>query len=268
MSFFVNCLKGIALGAGAILPGISSGVLCVIFGFYEKLINSILAIFKDFKNSFKFLLPIFIGGFIGVLLFGNALKYLFFTYPSETNFAFMGLILGSVPILFKNSCKKNTFKLHYLIYTLASFLLTLLLINFENGFDFQGTIANTFSFSYLILCGFIMSTGIVVPGVSSTVILMCLGVYSNYLSAVACLNLEILIPMGIGLILGGVIWMVLIKWLFSKYYTQTFFTIIGFVISSTLILYPGFSISLSGIISIVLFIICFGISFNLEKISK
>lgn len=180
----------------------------------------------------------------------------------------MGLILGSVPILFKDSCKNNTFKLHYLIYTIASFLLTLFLINLEKGFQFQDTITNTFSFSYLILCGFIMSTGIVVPGVSSTVILMCLGVYSNYLNAVACLNFEILIPMGIGLVLGGLIWIIIIKWLLSKYYTQTFFTIIGFVISSTLILYPGFSFELSSIISIVLFIVCFGVSFNLEKISK
>lgn len=204
----------------------------------------------------------------GILLFGNALKYLFSTYPSQTNFAFMGLILGSVPILFKNSCKNNSFKLHYLIYTIASFLITLLLINLEKGFEFQNTITNTFSFSYLILCGFIMSTGIVVPGVSSTVILMCLGVYSNYLNAVACLNFEVLIPMGIGLVLGGLIWIMIIKWLLSKYYTQTFFTIIGFVISSTLILYPGFSFELSSIISIVLFIVCFGISFNLEKISK
>lgn len=180
----------------------------------------------------------------------------------------MGLIFGSIPILFKNSCKNSSFKLHYLIYTIASFLITLLLINLENGFEFQNTITDTVSFPYLILCGFIMSTGIVVPGVSSTVILMCLGVYSNYLNAVACLNLEVLFPMGIGLVLGGLLWIMIIKWLLSKYYTQTFFTIIGFVISSTLILYPGFSFELSSIISIVLFIVCFVISFNLEKISK
>ena len=58
MKFFFDVCRGILIGAGAILPGISSGVLCVVFGFYEKLINSILGIFKDFKNSFKFLLPI------------------------------------------------------------------------------------------------------------------------------------------------------------------------------------------------------------------
>ena len=72
-SFFIDSLKGIALGAGAILPGISSGVLCVIFGIYEKLLYSILYFFKDIKKNFRFLLPIFIGIFVGVLIFSNFL---------------------------------------------------------------------------------------------------------------------------------------------------------------------------------------------------
>jgi len=61
MDFINRFLKGTAIGAGAILPGISSGVLCVIFGIYQKLVDSVLGIFKDFKNNFIFLLPIGIG---------------------------------------------------------------------------------------------------------------------------------------------------------------------------------------------------------------
>ena len=88
VNFCTNILKGIFLGAGAILPGISSGVLCVIFGIYEKLVNSVLGIFKDFKTNFKFLLPLCIGGFVGVLLFGNSLNFLFAKFPMQSNFAF------------------------------------------------------------------------------------------------------------------------------------------------------------------------------------
>ena len=101
LKFLFDYLKGIAIGAGAILPGISSGVLCVIFGIYEKLIDSVLNIFKDFKTNFKFLLPIGLGGVTGILLFGKILKYLFYTYPMQTKFAFIGLIIGCIPILFK-----------------------------------------------------------------------------------------------------------------------------------------------------------------------
>ena len=71
-------MKGIILGAGAILPGISSGVLCVILGIYEKLITSVLGLIKDFKTNFKFLLPFFIGGLIGILIFGKFLNFVRF----------------------------------------------------------------------------------------------------------------------------------------------------------------------------------------------
>lgn len=106
VQFCKNIVKGVFLGAGAILPGISSGVLCVIFGIYENLVNSILGIFKDFKTNFKFLLPICIGGFIGIIFFGKSLKFLFLRYPMQANFAFMGLILGTSPFLVKNSNKR------------------------------------------------------------------------------------------------------------------------------------------------------------------
>ncbi len=93
MNFIFDILKGIALGAGCILPGISSGVLCVVFGIYEKLVDSILNIFKDFRKNFLFLLPIFIGVAIGVLLFGNILKYLFSSFENTMKYVFAGLIL-------------------------------------------------------------------------------------------------------------------------------------------------------------------------------
>ena len=101
MGTLYRFIIGIFIGAGAILPGISSGVLCVIFGIYDKLINCVLGFFKDIKENSKFLLPIIIGVAIGVIVFGNLLKTLFNLYPTQTKFAFIGLILGCVPNLFK-----------------------------------------------------------------------------------------------------------------------------------------------------------------------
>ena len=82
MNFILDCIKGFFIGAGAILPGISSGVLCVIFGIYETLIDSVLNFFKSPKKYFKFLLPLILGEIIGVILFGNLLKTLFALYPT------------------------------------------------------------------------------------------------------------------------------------------------------------------------------------------
>lgn len=240
MDFILSFFKGIALGTGAILPGISSGVLCVIFGIYEKLIDSILGFFKDIKNNFKFLFPILIGVTFGVIIFGNILKYLFTAFPFQTNFAFIGLILGCIPSLLKSVNEKSHFRLHYLLYTLITFSLTLVLLLIENQFV-PTNISSTISPIYLIFSGFIMSIGIVVPGVSSTVLLMILGTYNLYLEAVSNVNLLILIPMGIGLIIGALIFLRLIKYCLEHFFAQTYYSILGFVLSSVLILYPRYT---------------------------
>ncbi len=146
---------------GAILPGISSGVLCVIFGIYEKLLDSILNFFKDIKNNTKFLLPIFIGVAIGIIIFGNVLRFLFNNYTTETLFCFIGIIIGGIPTLIKTANEKSRFKLHYIVYTIIALLLTLLLLYIENNIN--PTLLNSISFLYLVLAGFIMSIGVVVP---------------------------------------------------------------------------------------------------------
>ena len=164
---------GILLGAGAILPGISSGVLCVIFGIYDKLINSIFGLLKNFKQNFLYLLPIALGGFIGIFAVGNILKTLFNNYPVQTSYLFIGLILGSVPILVKKVNSEHTFKLRYLLFGFISFIVGYLLVILENKLNLDNNITN-FSFYYLVFSGFLMSIGIVVPGVSNTLILMCM----------------------------------------------------------------------------------------------
>lgn len=94
-------------------------------------------------------------------------------------------------------------------------------------------------------------------GVSSTIILMLLGVYSTYLSAISVVNMNVLFPMMIGAGIGSIIFMKIIQKLLNKYYSQTLFGIIGFSLGSVLILYPGYSLSLESFISIILLILGF-----------
>lgn len=166
-SFFIDSLKGIALGAGAILPGISSGVLCVIFGIYEKLLDSILYFFKDIKKNFRFLLPIFIGIFVGVLIFSNFLQYFLITFPIQTNSIFMGLILGTIPSLLntlKEEKDKNITNFKYFLAFFICFSIGVGSVLLENSISTTNieSIENV-TFLYLMLSGFLMSVGIVVP---------------------------------------------------------------------------------------------------------
>lgn len=183
MHFVSNIFKGVALGAGAILPGISSGVLCVIFGIYEKLLDSILYFFKDIKKNFRFLFPIFIGVFIGVLIFSNFLQYFLITFPIQTNSIFIGLILGTIPSLLetlkkeettsklinkkydkKISYSTNITNFKYFLSFLICFSIGVGSVLLENSLLTTNirSIENV-SFLYLMLSGFIMSVGIVVP---------------------------------------------------------------------------------------------------------
>ena len=127
--------------------------------------------------------------------------------------------------------------LQNVIYLLIALGIGIITVVLENGMHIVSHVDDT-SIMYLIMCGAIMSFGIVVPGVSSTIILMLLGVYSVYLQSVANLYLPVLIPLGIGLILGSIIVMKLTKKLLETYYAQTFYSIIGFTIGSIFVLLP------------------------------
>jgi len=249
---------------GAILPGISSGVLCVVFNIYDKLVASILNLFKDFKKNFLFLLPFGLGGIIGALLVSRLLKFLFNFYPMQTQFCFIGLIIGSIPILIKRANEKSGFRLHYLIPLIATFLIGLLSIKLETFLPYliNSNITEN-HFFYFIFSGFLMSIGIVIPGVSSSVILMTLGVYDIYISSVATINLKVLFPLLIGIIIGSFIFLKIIDYLLKKHYSSTFYGIIGFVLGSVLVLYPGISLDFTGLISIFLCILGFFISTKL-----
>ena len=247
MSFISNFIKGIIIGAGAILPGISSGVLCVVFGIYEKLLNSILEFFKNIRKNLKFLLPIFLGSIIGVLLFSKILNFLLYAFPIQTKSTFVGLILSSIPRLLKDINKKQKFKLRYILYFIFALFLGILTVFIEKNLKISSN--PSFNYFYLILCGFLMSIGIIVPGISSTIILMLLGIYSTYLTSISELYLPILLPMGIGLLLGSFIFMKLTKICLDKFYAQTFYTIIGFTLGSVLIIWPDFTLDFNGLLS-------------------
>ena len=236
MNFIKSFFQGILIGAGAILPGISSGVLCVIFGIYENLLNCALNFFKNIKENFKYLFPIGSGAFIGIVLFGNILKFLFLAYPIQIKFIFIGLILGSIPALIKECSKKAKFELNYLIFLFASLAIGIFLVIIEKRITRFNLIE--YNFLFLIISGFIMSSGIIIPGVSNTLILMLLGIYENYLDAVSTLYIPFLFPLGIGIIIGSIFFMKLTRFLLNRFYPQTFYTIIGFTLGSIFILFP------------------------------
>ena len=258
MSLLKNFIKGIFIGIGAILPGISSGVICIVLGLYEKLLESILNFFKDIKTNFKFLLPIGFGGICGAVLFSNILVYFFNTVPTPTKSLFIGLLLGSIFLLYKTESKTSVEfsnkKISSYISFFVCFIIGISLIYIENHFVVSNEyVQNNFE-----------SMGIVIPGVSSTVILMILGVYDTYLSAVSIVNMNVVFPMIIGVIIGSFIFLKIIKLLLEKFHIQTMFAIIGFSLGSIFILYPTYHFDLISIFSILILVLGFFIGKSIK----
>ena len=256
-------LIGILIGVAAILPGLSGGVFLVILGLYEQITYSILHFFKNVKKNLSFLVPIFLGILLGIFLFSYVLRFAFEKFSIPTSFMFIGLLLGSLPLVYKQSGIKNPSITHILCFLLA-FSVSIYLVAFEK-FGGMSNIKEV-SFQFLILAGVLMSAGIVIPGVSKSVILMMLKIYPTYLLAISTLNLKILLPIAIGLAIGSILFLSLINFLFKYLKSYTYFAIMGFILGSSFVLYPGFTLNFEHIWGCVLclfsYIIVFLSPFN------
>ena len=239
LNFIKELFKGIIIGIANIIPGVSGGTLAVSMGIYDKIISAVTHLFKKPKESIRTLIPYGIGAVAGIIGLSFIIEWLFLNYPLPTNLFFIGLILGTTPSLFKTACSKEKFKIKYLAFTIICFLIGISLVFLEKNLT-QSNFSNSYNFLYLVLCGFLMSAGVVIPGVSSTLILMLLGVYNAYLASISSLFIPFLLPLCIGLFAGSIFFMKLTQTLLNKFYEPTFFSIIGFTLGSILVLYPRF----------------------------
>lgn len=223
----INFLKGIVVGIGGIAPGLSGSVLLVIFGLYQKTINAIGTLFKKFKENILFLIPLFLGIGIGIILFSKVVDFLLNNFEMQTRFAFLGLVLGTVP-LFYREVKKEGFKNKYYIIIAISAIIGFALFFFNKNIFPEVTDPNMIQSIFL---GVAVAGSSIVPGVDSAVILSSLGLYELYVSSIADFNLSILIPAGFGLAFGVLVISFIMNILIKKYYTMTFSIIFGLFIS-------------------------------------
>lgn len=275
MKHLINFLKGILVGIANIIPGVSGGTMAVSVGIYDKLISSIGNFFKNFKKTFKenmiFLIPIGLGAVIGVVGFSKLLKYLLANFEMQTCFTFIGLILGSLPFVFKKANIKG-FKKSYLIPFLITFAFGSALAILE-ALNITGNEITAFSVDLktmilLAVYGFIAAVSMVVPGISGSFILLLLGAYEAILGAIADLNIIILIPFAVGVVLGVLVSTKILAYLLTHFYGYTYYAILGFILGSIPAIFPGFACNISGVISIVLLVIGFFATYYISKVSK
>lgn len=252
MEFYKSVIKGLLIGAGAIAPGVSGGALAVIMGVYEKMTYALSDLFKNFKKNFIYLFPLGVGGVLGIVLFSKVMEYLFAHFNVEIRYAFIGLIIGTFPSLLRTANKKG-FRKSYLVLLAIAFGVTVFLSYLEGRTESAFMIGGN-SFFHFIFYGAVIGLGSIVPGISSSVMLIYLGAYEELLSAISSINVKLLIPTGIGFILSFLIIAKILSYLFDKAYGLTYYLILGFVIGSILPIFPGFSFEMPYLLGIVLMV--------------
>ncbi len=252
MTFFMDIIKGILIGIANIIPGVSGGTMAVSLGIYDKLISSISNLLKDWKKSLVTLLPIILGCGIGIVGFTYAIEYLLSHHTFVTCMAFVGLILGGIPILLislKKELAKTSSKIG--ISGILAFVFLFAVAVFLPMMNAEDEVLKTFHatpgvMAALFFVGIIASATMVIPGVSGSLVVMILGYYygiintiKSFLDALKAFDMPglihgfaLLMPFGIGVLLGIFLIAKLITFLFEKFGIQTYCAILGLIIAS------------------------------------
>ncbi len=252
MTFFMDIIKGILIGIANIIPGVSGGTMAVSLGIYDKLISSISNLLKDWKKSLVTLLPIILGCGIGIVGFTYAIEYLLSHHTFVTCMAFVGLILGGIPILLislKKELAKTSSKIG--ISGILAFVFLFAVAVFLPMMNAEDEVLKTFHatpgvMAALFFVGIIASATMVIPGVSGSLVMMILGYYygiintiKSFLDALKAFDIPglihsfaLLMPFGIGVLLGIFLIAKLITFLFEKFGIQTYCAILGLIIAS------------------------------------
>lgn len=269
-------IKGFFIGLANIIPGVSGGTLAITLGIYEKLISCISHFFKNLKENIKFLLPIGIGAIISILVGSKVISYVLDKYTLATILFFIGLIIGGIPLLNRKIKSKYHNISNIIIFILTfSFVIVLSLLKGENIVSFETL--DISKYISLFLVGVVAAATMIIPGVSGSFVLMLLGFYKPIIDCISSLtkfdnighNILILIPFGIGVIIGFAVISKLLEYLFKKYEAKTYFGVLGFVFASIITIFTGsegliFSIP-QLLIGILLFVIGLFVAYKLGE---
>ncbi len=280
MKFVFDILKGAVMGIANVIPGVSGGTMAVSMGIYDRLIHALTHIFTEFKKSVKSIFPIAIGMVLGILGLSRIIEWMYAVVPIQTNFLFIGLIVGGLPMIFREVKGVKPGAAH-ILGCIAFFALVIVMavLTGVEGAAASGAF-NLVNVVKLLLIGCVASATMVIPGVSGSMMLMLLGYYNLIIGSVndlvdglkamdmnaimgAC---GVLVPFGIGIVVGIFAIAKLIEILFAKFAGVVYYCIIGLITASPIAIiiimmkqenFPGWSVTpiLTGLVALAVGIV-------------
>lgn len=236
-------IKGFILGVANVIPGVSGGTLAVSLGLYERVLECVTTLFKKFKENLTFIMPIALGIGVAILSTSKLVTYALTNFKAQTIFLFVGLIFGGISLIMKKVKGQKSF---FNICVFCIVFIFVLGLNFvkTDTFSISFTNMNIIDYVLLALVGFIASSAMVIPGISGSFVLMVFGYYEKIMATISHLttfknigqDLIIITVFGIGVLLGILFMAKLITKLIEKNEVRTYFAIMGFVLSSIVVL--------------------------------
>ena len=250
--WFLRFIKGMFIGSGFILPGVSGGALAAIFGIYERIISFLAHITKNFKENVLYFLPVGLGGITGVFLLSFGVSFLLGEYETIILWFFVGCIVGTVPSLWKEAGKKGRSQGDKVIMAITFVLAFIFLVYGESLFNGQ-VVQNTWTW---MIAGGLIGLGLIVPGLSPSNFLVYMGMYKAMSDGIKTLNFSIILPIAFGAIVIVLLLSKIMDYIFSIAYAKLFHFILGVVFASTIMIIPkdytGFGLMQYGLCFVML----------------
>ena len=229
----ILALQGAIVGTGAILPGVSGGVLLVAFGIYEPMMALLSHPTKSFKTYYKMFIPFLIGWLLGFTLLARAVEAMFNASAPVALMLFFGLICGTIPQLMKDSERSDADR------SWTPFVVTLALAYFLFCLLEQGKAAQVqVSTASFVICGLVWGLSLVIPGLSSSSVLLYMGLYEPMTAGIAALDFSVILPLLLGLAITVASLARLVNSMFEQHYALISRLVLGFVIASSLKIVP------------------------------
>lgn len=236
MGFLQRMLLGLTLGIASITPGVSGGAIAAAFGLYERIIRSVSHFFADIERNVRFLLPLGLGVGIGIVGFSNLMEWLMQAIPDLVIWLFLGLMAGSLPTLLRTA-NSHGWRPQLLGWTGVAMLIMFLLTG-PTGAAPAPNAEAVENWANCLFYGVILAIGTIVPGLSSSFILISLGSYEELLGAIAHFRLSVLVPAGIGFVVSAILLVRVVEWVFSRFHAQAYYTVLGLLLASALLIVP------------------------------
>ena len=235
LSWLINFLKGMLIGSGAILPGVSGGALAAIFGLYEPIIRFLADMRDNFWSNVKFLMPVGIGAVFGIFVLATPIDYGLQYYPAHVLWGFIGAILGTFPSLYREAGKEGRETKHLVISVVTAIAFFALLVWANNNLNVDVP-ENTLSW---LFAGGIFASGLIVPGLSPSNFLIYFNLYQPLTEGIRTLDFSVIIPVGIGAVAVVLLFARIVRNIMDRAYATVFHFILGVVLASTAIIVPS-----------------------------